>query len=88
MKNYETYEGLTDQEKRAVIESLKNLGYFDIAEDEEAISRWYNDDTITINKCRSGRCVAYILTSEEKESAVYVDTLQELTTEEIEKELY
>ena len=87
MKNYATYESLAEQEKKAVLEALKNIDCWNIIDDCESLERWYSDGTVSINECRSGRKAAYVLTESEKESAVYVDTLQELTPEEIEKEL-
>lgn len=43
-------------------------------------------DEITINTCRNGREVAWYL-DESREMCIYIDTLEELTQEEIDKEL-
>lgn len=87
MSKYKNYENLGKSEKLAIAEALKNLGCWNIIENPEALERWYTDSTVTINGCRNGRDAAYILTDNGKESAVYVDLLQELTPEEIKKEM-
>lgn len=79
-------EKLTDQEKKAIKQAIKELGYFDVAEDEETLCEWYENGTATINTARNGRTVAWVLL-ESAEKAIYVDTLEELTEEEIESEL-
>lgn len=43
-------------------------------------------EEITINTCRNGRKVAWYL-DETKELCIYIDTMEELTQEEIENEL-
>lgn len=79
-------EKLTDQEKKAIKQAINELGYFDVAENEETLCEWYEDGTASINIARNGRTVAWVLL-ESAEKAIYVDTLEELTEEEIESEL-
>lgn len=57
-----------------------------ISYDEEFMAQLIRENDVTINKARNGRYVAWVIL-EEREAAVYVDTLEELTPEEIEKEL-
>ena len=74
MKNF------TEKEARAMVELL------DIAGIEFDIETFAKDDSLTINTARNGRDVAWLLT-EQKNIAIYVDDLQELSEEEIEREL-
>ena len=77
---------ITDQEKKALKQAVKELGYFDVAENEETLREWYENGTASINIARNGRAVAWVLL-DCAEKALYVDTLEELTEEEIESEL-
>lgn len=77
---------LQSQERKAVKTALELLGYYDVAESEDTIQEWLADDTISICTCRSGRTAAYIITDCE-EACVYVDTLEQLTDVQIEREL-
>lgn len=79
------FTGLTIQEKKAIKETLELLGYYDVSENEDSIQEWLDDDTISICTCRSGRSAVWIIT-ESHESAVYIDTLEPLSQEEITKE--
>ena len=79
------FTGLTIQERKAIKEALKLLGYYDVSENEDSIQEWLDDDTISICTCRSGRGAVWIIT-ESHESAVYIDTLEPLSQEEITKE--
>lgn len=72
-----------DREKKAIIEALNEINY---ELDEENIQSWINDDTITLNTCRNGRDVIWILT-ENKEVCVYIDDLSFLNDKEIEEQL-
>ena len=72
-----------DREKKAIIEALNEINY---ELDEENIQLWINDDTITLNTCRNGRDVIWILT-ENKEVCVYIDDLSFLNEKEIEEQL-
>lgn len=72
-----------DREKKAIIEALNEINY---ELDEENIQSWINDDTITLNTCRNGRDVIWILT-ENKEVCVYIDDLSFLSEKEIEEQL-
>ena len=65
-------------EKEAMVKLL------DIAGIESDIETMQRD--VTINTARNGRDVAWLLT-ESQNIAVYVDSLQELSEEEIEREL-
>nr|UWG76867.1 MAG: hypothetical protein [Bacteriophage sp.] len=71
---------------RAVKEALCNINYYDVADDAERIQEWLTDDTISICECRNKRKAVWVLL-ECDEAAVYVDTLEKLGNEEIEKEL-
>ena len=71
------------REKKAIIEALNEINY---ELDEENIQSWINDDTITLNTCRNGRDVIWILT-ENKEVCVYIDDLSFLNEKEIEEQL-
>lgn len=73
---------LTDQEKKALKQAVKELGYFDVAENEETLCEWYENGTDSINTARNGRAVAWVLL-ESSEKALYVDTLEELSEKEI-----
>lgn len=75
-------KNLTNEEIKAIEKVADIIGI-----DKENIEDYYNDDTITINKCRNGRIVAWCIWSEDNQACVYVDTLEELDEEEIEKEL-
>lgn len=79
-------EKLTDQEKKAIKQAVKECGYYDAAENEETLCEWYENGTASINIARNGRAVAWVLL-DCAEKALYVDTLEELTEEEIESEL-
>ena len=71
---------ITEKEKEAMVKLL------DIAGIESDIETMQRDDSLTINTARNGRDVAWMLT-ETQNIAVYVDSLQQLTEEEIEREL-
>ena len=49
------------------------------------LQEWLDDGTISIGTGRSGRDAVWIIT-ESHESAVYIDTLEPLSQEEITKE--
>ena len=72
-----------DKENKAIIEALNEINY---ELDEESIQSWINDDTITLNTCRNGRDVIWILT-ENKEVRVHIDDLSFLSEKEIEEQL-
>lgn len=72
-----------DKENKAIIEALNEINY---ELDEESIQSWINDDTITLNTCRNGRDVIWIIT-ENKEVCVYIDDLSFLSEKEIEEQL-
>lgn len=76
---------LSEQERKAVKEALEYIGYLDVAESPEMLQEWLDDETISIYTCRSGRTAVWIIT-ESHESAVYIDTLESLSQEEITKE--
>lgn len=76
---------LSEQERKAVKEALEYIGYFDVAESPEMLQEWLDDGTISICVGRSGRDAVWIIT-ESHESAVYIDTLEPLSQEEITKE--
>ena len=74
---------ITEKEKEAMVKLLDIAG---IESDIETMKRFVKDDSLTINTVRNSRDVAWLLT-ENQNIAVYVDDLQELTEEEIEREL-
>lgn len=73
----------TEKETCAMVKLLDIAG---IESDIETIQRFVKDDSLTINTARNGRDVVWLLT-ENQNIAVYVDSLQELSEEEIESEL-
>lgn len=48
---------------------------------------YYDNDILTINRCRNGRIVAWCIWDENLQSCRYVDTLKRLSEKEIEDEL-
>lgn len=76
---------LSEQERKAVREALEYIDYLDVAESPEMLQEWLDGETISICTSRSGRSAVWIIT-ESHESAVYVDTLEPLSQEEITKE--
>lgn len=72
-----------DEEREAVIAALSEINY---ELDNNNIQQWINDDTITLNTCRNGREVIWIIT-ENKEVCVYVDNLSVLDEKEIKEQL-
>ena len=74
---------ITEKEKKAMVKLLDIAG---IESDIETMQRFVKDDSLTINTARNGRDAAWMLT-ETQNIAVYVDSLQQLTEEEIEREL-
>ena len=77
MKNF------TEKETCSMVKLLDIAG---IESDIETMKRFVKDDSLTINTARNGRDVAWLLT-ENQNISVYVDDLQELSEEEIEREL-
>ena len=65
----------------------KAMDYAGINFDEEYMQRLIELDEVSIVTARNGRDVAWLVESERHDAAVYVDTLEQLTEEEIEKEL-
>ena len=78
-------EKLTTKEEFAIKKAFKNCGI--LAIDEIRIDNYMEDGTATINKARNGRDVAWVIWSENNQSAVYIDTLEALSEQEIENEL-
>lgn len=76
MKNF------TEKETHAMIKLLDIAG---LEADGETMKRFVKDGSLTINTARNGRDVAWLLTNQN--ISVYVDDLQELSEEEIEREL-
>lgn len=72
-----------DEEKEAIVTALSEINY---ELDNNDIQQWINDDTITLNTCRNGKDVVWIIT-ENKEVCVYVDDLSVLDEKEIEEQL-
>lgn len=83
-----TYAGktLTEQEVKAIREALNNINYYDVADDAERMQEWLEDDTISVCECRNKRKAVWILV-ECNETAVYIDSLESLTEDEIKEQL-
>jgi len=62
---------------------LLDIAGFEV--NDETIERFVKDDSLTINTARNGRDVVWLVT-ENQNISVYVDSLQELSEEEIESE--
>jgi hypothetical protein len=75
---------VTSKEREAIDEALSTFNY-NLSDDD--IQRWINDDTISLNTCRNGRDVVWILLEDNNEVCVYVDNLKKLTNEEIKNQL-
>lgn len=80
---YDYYHGDESAEKNAIKKAIEISGF---EPTEERITEWMDDNTVSINTARNGREVAWLLL-DGNESAVYVDDLSVLTSEEIEEEL-
>lgn len=83
MKWYEGRE-VTSKEREAIDEALS---FFDYSLKDDDIQRWIDDDAISLNTCRNGRDVVWILLEENCEACIYVDSLKKLTNEEIKEQL-
>lgn len=68
--------------KKAIEELYNELGF----ENADSFAEDYKNDIVTENTCRNGRKVIWYIDSV-KCAAIYEDTLEFLTEEEIEKEL-
>lgn len=77
-------EDVSDEEMKAINTALGEVGY---NLDAESVQRWIDDDSITLNTARNGKRVVWVSGGEENEAAVYVNSLEVLSEEEIEKEL-
>ena len=75
---------VTSKEREAIDEAL-SLFNCDLSDDD--IQRWIDDDTISLNTCRNGRDVVWILLEDNNGVCVYVDNLKKLTNEEIKNQL-
>ena len=80
------FVNLYESQYRAIIKGLKHIGYYD-SQNPEFIQTLIDDDSITINTARSGRAVAWIIIDDIKEVALYVDTLDILSDDDIQREL-
>lgn len=75
---------VTSKEREAIVEAL-SLFNCNLSDDD--IQRWIDDDTISLNTCRNGCDVVWILLEDNREACVYVDNLKRLTNEEIKNQL-
>lgn len=75
---------VTSKEREAIDEAL-SLFNCDLSDGD--IQRWIDDDTISLNTCRNGRDVVWILLEDNNEVCVYVDNLKKLTNEDIKNQL-
>ena len=80
------FENLTKSERNAIIAGLERIDYYD-SQNPEFIQTLIDDDSITINTARSGRAVVWIIIDDIKEAALYVDTLDILSDEDVKREL-
>ena len=80
------FENLNETEKRAIIKGLEHIDYYD-SQNPEFIQTLIDDDSITINTARGGRAVVWIIIDDIKEVALYVDTLDILSDDDIQREL-
>ena len=80
------FENLNETEKRAIIKGLEHIDYYD-SQNPEFIQTLIDDDSITTNTARSGRAVVWIIIDDIKEVALYVDTLDILSDDDIQREL-
>ena len=76
---------LTANESAALRKAFEACDVYDLTDDD--IIGYLDDGTASINEARNGRDVAWVVWSETKQAAVYVDTFRELSKEEIEREL-
>jgi hypothetical protein len=85
--NLKWYEGreVTEQEEKAIWEAIFPHSTDDMSDSD--IQYEIDHDVISLSTCRNGRDVVWAQISDTKTRAVYVDTLEELSNEEIEKEL-
>ena len=80
------FENLNETEKRAIIKGLEHIDYYD-SQNPEFIQMLIDDNSITINTAWSGRAVVWIIIDDIKEVALYVDTLDILSDEDVKREL-
>lgn len=80
------FENLKETEQKAIIKGLEHIDYYD-SQSPEFIQTLIDDDSITINTARSGRAVVWIIIDDIKEVALYVDTLDILSDEDVKHEL-
>ena len=80
------YKGreVKSQEENAIREALNNMGYSDMT--CENIQEWIDDDTITLNTCRDGNDVVWILT-ENKDMCIRICDLHMLDKKEKNEQL-
>ena len=76
---------LTKKEAVALKKAFEACDVYDLTDDD--IIGYLDDGSASINEARNGKDVAWVIWSETKQAAVYVDTLRELSKEEIESEL-
>ena len=84
-KKYGKLDGyvLTDDEIAALTQAVKLSGY---EPTEEKIASWLENDTITLNMCKSGREVVWLML-ESTSICLYVDSLEKLDDLRIQEEL-
>lgn len=80
------FENLKEIEQKAIIRGLEYIDYYD-SQNPDFIQILIDDNSITINTARSGRAVVGIIIDDVKEVALYVDTLDILSDEDIQREL-
>ena len=76
---------LTEKEASALRKAFEACDVYALT--DEDIIGYLDDGTASINEARSGKAVAWVIWSETKQAAVYVDTFRKLSNEEIKSEL-
>ena len=76
---------LTEKEAAALKKAFESCDVYNLT--DEDIQIYLDDGTATINETRGGKDVAWVVWSENEQAAVYVDTMEELSDDEIEREL-
>ena len=76
---------LTEKEAAAMKKAFEICDVYDL--DDDDIMGYMDDGSASINETRSGKAVAWVIWSETKQAAVYVDTFRKLSNEEIKSEL-
>ena len=69
------------------VEKALRMVLIDCIHSDEFFEDYWRTDILTINTCRNGRDVAWCVWDDGIESCRYIDTLEKLSKEEIEREV-